>query len=206
MKKILSLIAFIGCLMPGFAFANARGPASIFVEKLFEEGFTAAQNRDLSDLQRANKLEQVLKEYFPVRALGRDMISDYKNEFTVAQKEEYLNLFARYIVAIYKPHLEKVASERGAKLRIIGEKYNDDRKDVTTVMTKFLRSDKEAVNVDWLVLTTTNPHHLFIINVGAEGVWFGEAIKAQIVAIIKNHGAEGLLNILQEKVSELEKK
>ncbi len=203
MKKIIAILTLIMSFIITPMTTSAEGPASLLVKNLFSDGLTIAKNEKLSEGERAQKLQFLLETYFDIETAQNFALGRYLKALTETQEKEYRALFAQYIVALYSPHIKKIAAEQektGSSLKILREEYQDEKN--TLVASKFLRNEADTVDISWRIRKINGKQKIIDI-IFEGGISMSSAIREQIVSTIHNKGVEELLKTLRDAIKKM---
>ncbi|MEQ8660076.1 MAG: ABC transporter substrate-binding protein, partial [Gammaproteobacteria bacterium] len=114
---------------------------------------------------------------------------------SAAQREAFLDVFARLTVATYASNFSSHAGERF----VSGE--SSESRGARIVRSELVKSDGERIALDYMLHQRNDSWR--IVNVVAQGVSDLSLKRAEYTAVIEDDGLDTLITRLEEKVSEL---
>ena len=183
--------AFLGPA-PAAAAPTAEA-AQEFVRTLGDEVIELLRG-EFGDEERRARLIEILNEGTNPDLVGRLVLGQHWRTAEPAQREEYTELFRRFVMQNLASRLD---SYQGQSYTITGAQVVDDRDAV--VATRITRPGSPPLRVDWRLRETDG--RLAIIDVIVEGVSMVVSQRAEFASVIGNGGMEGLLARLRQQVN-----
>lgn len=181
--------------LSAWAQAGDTAAASRYIAGLLEEGI-AALIGSMPAEERSARLARFLRRHIDSPALPQAVLGRYWERLSPAQRDEYVELFERYLVVAYGPQLAGYAPQ--GKISVIGANAVDG---AVVVHCDSVEPGGAPVRVDWVVVS--RPDGLRIANVTASGISAQETLRADFTGVIRSNGGnvEALLNALRKKVA-----
>ena len=183
--------AFLGPA-PAAAAPTAQA-AQEFVRTLGDEVIELLRG-EFGDEERRARLIEIQNEGTNLDLVGRLVLGQHWRTAEPAQREEYTELFRRFVMQNLASRLD---SYQGQSYTITGAQVVDDRDAV--VATRITRPGSPPLRVDWRLRETDG--RLAIIDVIVEGVSMVVSQRAEFASVIGNGGMEGLLARLRQQVN-----
>ena len=186
-RRCLGAFLLIAALT-GRADANPA-EAERFIASLADKAVAALTDSSIVREERVRRFRRLLHDHFDVKTIGRWVLGRYWRRATVAERDEYLMLFERLIVATY---VDRFSAYAGVALDVTRsvEKGGED----AIVSTRILRpSGGEPIDVDWRV--RVRDRGFSIVDVMVEGISMGQTQRSEFSSVIRKNGGqvEGLL-------------
>lgn len=168
--------------------------ASKFLQILGDQAVDLLGDGTLPLSKREEKIHDLLREHFDLKAIGRFVLSRAWRTTPAEQREEYLGLFSEFVVRTYAQRLGGYAGE---KFEITSAKPLGRRD--ALVVTQIKRQAGPILSAGWRVRKKENGHK--IIDVMVEGVSMAAAQRSEFESIVRKEGVGSLIEILRAKVS-----
>ena len=195
-RTIISL-ALIVLVHSGWSpVAHAADDASRFVQNLGEQAISLLQNDSGSLAQREDQFRTLLIEGFDLNLIGRFVLGRYWKNADDDQRANYLRAFGEFIVRKYSAMLGGYAGE---KMTVVSEQASGE-KDIL-VHTRIDRPSGPPIEAHWRVRGKGSEQR--IIDVMVEGISMAVTQRAEIKSVVKRHGIDGLIQILDARSSKL---
>ena len=194
-------VAAILTFLPVVAVAATpmEGPAQ-FIKALAEEAIEVLQSKDATLAERQTKFHALLKERFAVRTIGRFVLGRYWRRTTPEQQREYFELFADWIAKTYAVRFGGYTDER---FDITGTRTNPGDGDVF-VGTRIAKPESSvSYKANWRVRRINGSFK--IIDVEVEGISMAMTQRAEFNSVTRREGIDGLLNILRERIDQIDR-
>ncbi len=179
------------------ATANAQTDpeaASDFIVTLGQRAVEVLRDQSISLEDRESKLRAIVGESFDVRTIGRFVLNDGWDKANAEEREEYLELFADYVLQVYT---QRLGGYSGQQLEIESSKAHKDRDAV--VATRIVQEGSDPMSIQWLVRQSDKG--MRILDVIIDGKSLALTQRKEFEAIIAREQVSGLLNLLRLKVS-----
>ncbi|MBO6782795.1 MAG: ABC transporter substrate-binding protein [Alphaproteobacteria bacterium] len=147
---------------------------------------------------RSKALGDLVAQTFDINAMGAVAvgIDTYRN-WTKEQRAAFLTAFARFMVATHANRFEGI---QGHTFEI--ESSEAAQADRRIVHSRYLRTDKDPVAVDYLVQMTGNGWR--ILDVYLDGTVSLLALhRAEFTSVLRNQGFDGFIAAMNAKADEL---
>lgn len=178
---------------------SVRAAAEHFIETLGKEAILGLADRDLDDRIRAQRFADLLENYFDVARIGRFVLGRHWRMAAAEEREQFLKLFNRYLIAAYANRFKEYSGEG-----LTVENSRQKGKDVF-VDSLITRPDGPPTRVNWRLRETEPGSGDFrIIDVVIEGVSMSITQRDEFNAVIQSRGGRvaGLNAALEEKLAE----
>ena len=169
--------------------------ASRYIAALLEEGIASLVGPMPAE-ERTRRLTVFLRRHIDSPALPQAVLGRYWERMTPAERDEYIELFERYLIVAYGPQLANYAPQ--GKISVVGA---DPAGRGAVVHCDSVEPGSPPVRVDWFVVSRSDG--LRIANVVASGISAQETLRADFTGLIRANGGkiEVLLNALRKKVA-----
>lgn len=185
-------------LLPGIgpAAATTEAGAIQHIKWLGEQALGTLQRDDMSLEKREAILAEILSQGFDLPLMARFVLGRYWRRATPEQRDDYVDLFGKFVIKSYSRHLGGFA---GSSFEIFGA--DPIGKSDILVKTVLRRKSGPPFTAGWRVRLIDNKHK--IIDVIVENISMAVTQRQEFVAVLKRSGVEGLLQILSAKVGRL---
>ncbi|WP_416899716.1 MAG: phospholipid-binding protein MlaC [Minwuia sp.] len=182
-------------LVMSFQAVAAEEPAAL-IERLGGQAIgIVANGADTTD-DKQKKFEALFDEGFDVPLVAQIVLGRYWRTATAEQRDEFVNLFHKYIISTYASRLNAYS---GQTFAVTGEqRLNDDE-----VMVKSVVKDPGGpdLKVDWRVLNRNGENR--IVDVYVEGVSMAVTHRSEFASVIAQTGqVETLLERLRSQTGQ----
>ncbi len=176
-----------------------EGPAQ-FIQTLAADAIEVLGSKDATLAERQTRFHALLKQRFAVRTIGRFVLGRYWRRTTPEQQGIYFELFADWIAKTYAVRFGGYSDER---FDITGTRTNPDDGDVF-VGTRIAKPDSSvAYQAKWRVRRMNGIYK--IIDVEVEGISMAMTQRAEFSSVTRRKGIDGLLNILRQRIDEIDR-
>ncbi len=176
--------------------AQAKGDASSFVQQLGNRAIGVLQDDGSTLAQREAMFRDILVEGFDLNLIGRFVLARYWKKASEEQQANYLRAFGELIVRKYSAML---GGYEGEVFTAVSEQPSGD-KDVM-VLTRIDRPRGPPIETHWRVRGKDGEQR--IIDVLVEGINMAMTQRAEFKSVVKRHGIDGLIQILDAQSSKL---
>ena len=185
-------------LLPGPrpAFATTKEGATEHIEKLGQQAFSDLGQNGMSLEEREEIFAETLRQGFDLPRIARFVMGKYWRRASPEQRDDYVDLFSRFVIKTYSQHLGGFA---GSAFKIVGAKPIG--KGDVLVRTIVQRSSGPPVKAGWRVREIKDQYK--IIDVMVEGISMAVTQRQDFASILKRDGVEGLLQILRAKTGRM---
>lgn len=200
---LAAVLAFALGLSAGYAPAAAEElgeGAAEFVQSLSNRTLEMLRTSEISEDERLERFHALLREAFDISAIGAFVLGRYWRTATQDQRAEYLRLFEDYIVLSYSARLGSVYSGEGFEINRVLPQGDDG----VLVRGRITSEKNPPIRVDWYVRRPQNVYK--VVDVRVEGVSMVRTQRDEFTSVIQRKGGEveGLLEVLREKIAQLE--
>lgn len=185
-------------LLPGLrpAFATTKDGATEHIEKLGQQAFSDLGQSGMSLAEREAIFAETLRQGFDLPLIARFVMGKYWRRASPEQRDDYVDLFSRFVIKTYSQHLGGFA---GSAFEIVGAKPIG-KKDIL-VRTVVKRKSGPPVKAGWRVREKNDQYK--IVDVMVEGISMAVTQRQDFASILKRDGVEGLLQILRAKTGRM---
>jgi phospholipid transport system substrate-binding protein len=182
------------------AAASEQESAVKLVETLGKEAVVLLSNKDLSESEKRSEFNILINRDFDMAIIGRFVLGKNWRKATDAQKEEYLGLFKRYIVATYQ---KRIGQYSGENLEI-GRAKKLNKKEYL-VNSKILRPSGPPIKLDWRVRRSKSGD-MKIVDIIVENVSMALTHRDEFASVIsrKDGKVEGLIETLNGHIAKVD--
>jgi len=161
--------------------AEIEEGASNFVDSMANRALGFLGNEEMDNKEKKARFKELLESSFDMDTIGRFSLGRYWRVSTKQQREEYLALFRKMVVAIYS----------GRFLDYSGERFEirDSRPDGTrdTIVNSFIVPEHGTeIQVDWRVRYKNGRYQ--IVDVVVEGVSMSVTHRSEFSSVIQRGG------------------
>lgn len=143
---------------------------------------------------RVETIRPAVLGVFDFSTIGRLVLGGHWKTLPEAQREEFLGVFKRYVVANYAAEFDSYA---GHEFRIDGA--GEQQPSVVVVRARLVTGAGETHRFDYQ--TREKDGRWFVVNVAVDGVSDLALKRAQYDAVIRKDGLPALLATLEEKIA-----
>ncbi len=193
--RYLVALAFLWMANPTVAAATATSPeeASKFLDTLASYALNVLRSDQLSLEEREAKVRSLLAENFDLPKIGRFVLGKSWREASEEQQKEYQRLFGDFVTQTYAKRLGGYTGEAFKIVKADAYGVND-----ALVLTEIARPSGPPLKAGWRV--TNGDGGLKILDVVVEGVSMAATQRSEFQAVVKNHGLNGLIEMLRLRV------
>jgi phospholipid transport system substrate-binding protein len=202
MWKLISRNFALGAALMTIGFTAAPAPAAndpaAFIQNLGDRAIQILQDRQLSQKERESSFNKLFTEGFDVEQIGRFVLGRHWNVATPDQQQEYLKLFATYVVAVYANRFSQYSGEKFA----VGA--SQLAPDGASVASQIIRPNGgPPINIVWKISKLGDSFK--IRDVIAENLSMAVTQRAEFSSIVErggggNAGIDALNNTLRQKI------
>ncbi|MDA1323768.1 MAG: ABC transporter substrate-binding protein [Proteobacteria bacterium] len=175
--------------------ASASGDASAFVLDLGKKATRVLSTKRMNLAEREAKFQSILFTNFNVPAIGRFALGQYWRQASSEQKNDYLELFGKFIVQNYA---SKLGGYSGENLKVISETPLKNKIDIL-VNTRVERPSGPPINITWRVRSRDQSRQ--IVDIMVEGISLALTQRQQFASVVSQHGLQGLLETLRARTT-----
>jgi phospholipid transport system substrate-binding protein len=179
--------------------ARAADEPAAFIQGLGNQTVQILLNQQMGLKEREAAFSKLFTQGFDVAYIGRFVLGRYWNVASPAQQQEYLKLFATYVVAVYANRFSQYSGE---KFTVGASQPNPEG---ASVPSQILRPNGgPPINIIWKVQQQGGSYK--IVDVIAENLSMTVTQRAEFSSVIERNGGgaagiDALDNILKQKIA-----
>ena len=195
MRKLsLILICFILVFNKSFASSYSSDPQN-FVNELVNDVINKLSEKNLSDEDKKNYIEEIAVNNVDINALGLYTLGELRKSTEKNKLDKYQKAFEKYFLKSLTSRLSDYSSN---KFEILS--YEVKSSNYTIVKTKIYKSDNQPeIKIDWRVYTK-NPNKPLIRDLIVEGLSLARTQKEEFSSILNSNNND--INVLINKLEE----
>jgi phospholipid transport system substrate-binding protein len=150
--------------------------------------------KNVAPTARVARFRQLFSQDFDVPGIARFVLGRYWRVATPQQQQEFVRLFANYIVLAYS---NRLAEYSGESLKVTGSRPVPDGSLVSSQIVR--PNGAPPAEVDWRLTRADGAYK--ISDVIVEGVSMAVTQRSEFASVIQRHGGqvEGLITALRQK-------
>ena len=195
MKK-LSLVLISLLLITKISFAsNYSSDPKLFVSELVNDAISKLSDRNLSEEEKADFIEQIALENVDINALGLYTLGEIRKSANKSTIEKYQKVFEKYFLKSLTSRLTDYSSN---KFEVINAEKKSSN--YTIVNSKIVQSDNQPeIKIDWRIYTK-NPDKPLIRDLIVEGLSLARTQKEEFASVLNSNddNIEALFKVLKE--------
>ena len=195
MKKAFSIIVlFLLIFQSSFATTYSSDPQT-FVKEMVNDAINTLSNKNLTDEEKANFIENLATDNVDINALGLYTLGELRKSADKANLEKYQRTFEKYFLKSLTSRLTDYSSN---KFEVISSEKKSSN--YTIVKSKIAKSEnKPEIKIDWRIYTK-NPEKPLIRDLIVEGLSLARTQKEEFGSILSSNNND--INILITKLEE----
>ena len=195
MKKAFSIIVlFLLIFQSSFATTYSSDPQT-FVQEMVNDAINTLSNKNLTDEEKANFIENLAMDNVDINALGLYTLGELRKSADKANLEKYQRTFEKYFLKSLTSRLTDYSSN---KFEVISSEKKSSN--YTIVKSKIAKSENQPeIKIDWRVYTK-NPEKPLIRDLIVEGLSLARTQKEEFASILSSNNND--INILITKLEE----
>ena len=195
MKKAFSIIVlFLLIFQSSFATIYSSDPQT-FVEEMVNDAINTLSNKNLTDEEKANFIENLAMDNVDINALGLYTLGELRKSADKANLERYQRTFEKYFLKSLTSRLTDYSSN---KFEVISSEKKSSN--YTIVKSKIGKSENQPeIKIDWRIYTK-NPEKPLIRDLIVEGLSLARTQKEEFGSILSSNNND--INILITKLEE----
>ncbi|MEA3466949.1 MAG: ABC transporter substrate-binding protein [Thermodesulfobacteriota bacterium] len=146
---------------------------------------------------RYGLLEPVMKKYFFFSYMVRKSSGSYWKELGINQQQQLLEKYITWSVGTYAQRFKKY---KGQQFMVVSS--GSVRGKYMMVISHLIKTDKEVREFKYILLESNGAW--LIVDIQIEGISQLSLTRAQFKSVLKAQGIDGLLKVLDEKISKLD--
>ena len=195
MKKAFSIIVlFLLIFQSSFATTYSSDPQT-FVQEMVNDAINTLSNKNLTDEEKANFIENLAMDNVDINALGLYTLGELRKSADKANLEKYQRTFEKYFLKSLTSRLTDYSSN---KFEVISSEKKSSN--YTIVKSKIAKSENQPeIKIDWRIYTK-NPEKPLIRDLIVEGLSLARTQKEEFASILSSNNND--INILITKLEE----
>ena len=195
MKKAFSIIVlFLLIFQSSFATTYSSDPQT-FVKEMVNDAINTLSNKNLTDEEKANFIENLAMDNVDINALGLYTLGELRKSADKANLEKYQRTFEKYFLKSLTSRLTDYSSN---KFEVISSEKKSSN--YTIVKSKIAKSENQPeIKIDWRIYTK-NPEKPLIRDLIVEGLSLARTQKEEFASILNSNNND--INILISKLEE----
>jgi phospholipid transport system substrate-binding protein len=177
---------------------STKEDAIKLVEGLGQRAVQALSDKSLSLDEKRSRFSKLVNNNFDMRLIGRFVLGKHWRKASDEEREEFLSLFNKYIIATYQ---KRIGEYSGENLNIVKARPLNEKEFV--VNSEIIRPAGPAIRLDWRLRNDKNKE-LKIIDIMVENVSMALTHRDEFSSVISQNGGkvEGLLKKLRSHIDE----
>ena len=195
MKKAFSIIVlFLLIFQSSFATTYSSDPQT-FVQEMVNDAINTLSNKNLTDEEKANFIENLAMDNVDINALGLYTLGELRKSADKANLEKYQRTFEKYFLKSLTSRLTDYSSN---KFEVISSEKKSSN--YTIVKSKIAKNENQPeIKIDWRIYTK-NPEKPLIRDLIVEGLSLARTQKEEFASILSSNNND--INILITKLEE----
>jgi len=195
MRKIFSiLVVFLLILQTSYANTYSSDP-STFVKEMVNDAINTLSNKNLSDDEKADFIENLATNNVDINALGLYTLGELRKSADKTSLSKYQSTFEKYFLKSLSSRLADYSSK---KFEVTSSEKKSSN--YTIVNSKIASSENQPeIKIDWRVYTK-NPEKPLIRDLIVEGLSLARTQKEEFASILNSNNND--INILIAKLEE----
>ena len=195
MKKAFSIIVLSFLIFQSsFATTYSSDPQT-FVKEMVNDAINKLSNKNLTDEEKANFIENLATDNVDINALGLYTLGELRKSADKANLEKYQRTFEKYFLKSLTSRLTDYSSN---KFEVISSEKKSSN--YTIVKSKIAKSENQPeIKIDWRIYTK-NPEKPLIRDLIVEGLSLARTQKEEFASILSSNNND--INILITKLEE----
>ena len=195
MKKAFSIIVlFLLIFQSSFATTYSSDPQT-FVQEMVNDAINTLSNKNLTDEEKANFIENLAMDNVDINALGLYTLGELRKSADKANLEKYQRTFEKYFLKSLTSRLTDYSSN---KFEVISSEKKSSN--YTIVKSKIGKSENQPeIKIDWRIYTK-NPEKPLIRDLIVEGLSLARTQKEEFASILSSNNND--INVLITKLEE----
>ena len=195
MKKAFSIIVlFLLIFQSSFATTYSSDPQT-FVKEMVNDAINTLSNKNLTDEEKANFIENLAMDNVDINALGLYTLGELRKSADKANLEKYQRTFEKYFLKSLTSRLTDYSSN---KFEVISSEKKSSN--YTIVKSRIAKSENQPeIKIDWRIYTK-NPEKPLIRDLIVEGLSLARTQKEEFASILSSNNND--INVLITKLEE----
>jgi phospholipid transport system substrate-binding protein len=188
-----SFVCFALAIAP---LAAAAGPAGDHIQPLADQAIRTLASTKGDLHAREARLRPLLAEGFDMAHIAQFAAGAYWNAASEEQRQEYSAAFSDYVLATYA---RRFGGYAGETLEIVSER--EISAEETAVTTRINRGAAPPIDAEWRVRLADDAPK--VIDIWIEGRSMAIVQRQEYAGIVRQHGFDGLVHVLQARANRL---
>jgi len=188
----LSVLGFSSSLSA----ASEAGSAREAMKETIEQALKVLEDESLKSPEKSRErleiLEEIIGKRFDYREMGKRTLGKHWQQFSEADREEFVRLFQRFLSRTYAGNVDGYSGEQ---VQYLKERRKGNFAEVQTLV----KSDKSTTSISYRLLKRPNTWKVY--DVVIEGVSLVKNFRSQFGRLIEAESAKGLLEKLRMKTT-----
>ncbi len=167
-----------------------------YVTDLINSGSSILSDNTISTDVKIAKTSELINKYLDMNWMARFTLGGYRNSLTQDQINQFVSTYSKYIVKAYSNLVKNYDGQKGNVVKIETLSPVEFK---AHILITFGNSNKQQINVQYLVHHVDDVVKLKVFDVITEGVSLVNSQQAEFGSIIANSGFDKLLSKLQTK-------
>ncbi len=196
LHPVVTAIAGLLVFVAASAATTYDSEEAAFIQSLANQAVEVLHDESLPLEIREVRFRELLQDGFAIDKMGRFVVGEYWRQMTPEQQNDYLELYAEWVLKTYSPRLGEYLGQTFEVTKSVAT----DKGDIF-VSSRIKHSfDAEPIRVDWRVRNIDEKPK--IIDVVVKGTSLLMTQRSEFSAVLGKSGIEGLLGTMRLRVSE----
>ena len=192
MKKIITAVFLFSFSF--FSAAQTPSTPTATAELAIGKIIAIAQDKEIPNEERIDKLEALMKEYVDLQAVAQRVLAVHWRKASKEEKIQFIGLFRQVLTNTYANLLDEYSNE---EVRFISEEI---KKEKFAEVKSILVSGGKEIPVNYLMLKRKDTWKLY--DFIAEGISLVRTYSTEYKGVLRSKGVAGLNQELEKKLSE----
>lgn len=190
------IIPFICCLLvfPLSSSYADKDEVNTFFQKTTKLVISIIQDNDLKENQKADKLKELFEQSVDIKWMARFAIAKYWNRMTDKQKNDYLDTYHGYVIALYVPKFREYNNNSVTINSIKAMERNQ-----YMVSTQIISANNKSYDVGYRC-KQYDDSTIKIIDIQGENISLINSQRSEFSSIIEKDGVDYLISIIKSKI------
>ena len=193
-KLYLILLVFF-CLLPDVAQASEKGPTAD-LQPILQDLTAVLADKSLKGDEhrtvRREKIMSIIKHGFDFREMSKRVLGKTWQDIDDKERDNFTSLMTKLLENVY---IGKLESYSGQTLEFVAETIKEDRGQVSVLL------DNGGVKIPIHYIMRKSDLRWTVYDINIEGVSLVRNYQEQFKAILRKDNYQGLVKVLEEKIS-----
>jgi len=193
-KFYLVLLVFF-CLLPVVGMASEKGPQAD-LQPILQDLTAVLADKSLKGDEhrtvRREKIMSIIKHGFDFREMSKRVLGKTWQDIDDKERDNFTSLMTKLLENVY---IGKLESYSGQTLEFVGETVKEDRGQVSVLL------DNGGVKIPIHYIMRKSDLSWMVYDINIEGVSLVRNYQEQFKAILRKDNYQGLVKVLEEKIS-----